>query len=157
MNGKERTEIRVLDRKDLRSLLELYAQLDEGNLALSPEESEKLWENEIEGNRHIRYFGAVENGRVVSTCYAVIIPNLTRGNRPICFIENVVTDRAHRNRGLAAAVMKQAILFARENNCYKAILQSGNARTDAHRFYEGIGFRGDTKKAFDMRLEDSGE
>ena len=27
---------------------------------------------------------------MVSTCYAVLIPNLTNGNRSICFVENVV-------------------------------------------------------------------
>jgi len=42
--------------------------------------------------------------------------------------------------------------FAQERHCYKVILQSGTARTEAHRFYEHMGFNGSSKKAFDMRL-----
>lgn len=144
-------EFRTLTGSDLGSLVELYQQLDPKD-GLSAEACEAAWK-EIEKNPDIRYFGAVEDGKVVSTCYAVIIPNLTRGCRGICFIENVVTDREYRNRGLASRVIGMAVDFAKERYCYKVILQSGKARTEAHRFYERIGFDGESKKAFDMRLE----
>ena len=144
-------EFRALTAADLRSLLALYQQLDSED-PLSPNDSEAVWK-EIERNANIQYFGAVEDGRVVSTCYAVFIPNLTRNNRGICYIENVVTDQAYRNRGLASRVMDMAIDFARKRHCYKIVLQSGKARADAHRFYESKGFDGESKKAFDMRLE----
>lgn len=144
-------EFRTLTGSDLGSLLELYQQLDPKD-GLSAEACEAAWK-EIEKNPDIRYFGAVEDGKVVSTCYAVIIPNLTRGCRGICFIENVVTDREYRNRGLGSRVIGMAVGFAKERRCYKVILQSGKARTEAHRFYERTGFDGESKKAFDMRLE----
>ena len=84
--------------------------------------------------------------------YAVYIPNLMRGNRGICFIENVVTDREYRNLGLASKVIDMAIAFAKDHHCYKVILQSGMTRQEAHLFYESKGFNGESKKAFDMRL-----
>ncbi len=145
-------EFRRLTESDLASLLELYKQLDADDEECPAEQSETVW-NEIEANENIRYFGAVENNRVVSACYAVYIPNLTRGGRGICFIENVVTDKNCRKRGLASQVIDMAIEYAREKHCYKVILQSGTARTEAHRFYEHKGFNGDSKKAFDMRLD----
>lgn len=144
-------EFRKLTASDVSSLLELYRQLDETNDRSSAEQSLKVWE-EIESNPNIQYFGAVENGRVVSTCYAVYIPNLTRGNRGICFVENVVTDREYRKRGLATRVLDMAIDYAKEKHCYKVILQSGMARREAHQFYERKGFDGSSKKAFDLRL-----
>ena len=85
-------------------------------------------------------------------CYAVYIPNITRGNRGICFIENLVTDREYRNLGLASKVIDMAIEFAKDHHCYKVILQSSIARTEAHQFYKSKGFNGESKKAFDMRL-----
>ncbi len=145
-------EFRRLTVSDLTSLLELYRQLDEDNDQCTLGQSKKIWE-EIEGNPNIQYFGAIDQGKVVSTCYAVYIPNLTRGNRGICFIENVVTDQEYRKRGLASRVIDMAIDFAKDHNCYKAILQSGMSRADAHRFYEQKGFDGSSKKAFDMRLK----
>ena len=144
-------EFRRLTSTDLRSLLELYKQLDTDNQC-SLEQSKSVWK-EIEADANIRYFGAVDDGKVVSTCYAVYIPNLTRNNRGICFIENVVTDKAYRRRGLASQVLDMAITFAKDHHCYKVILQSGIGRTEAHLFYENKGFNGESKKAFDMRLD----
>lgn len=145
-------EFRTLTGEDLESLLELYRQLDADDDQSTPEQSEKVW-MQIENDPNIQYFGAIDNGKVVSTCYAVYIPNLTRGNRGICFIENVVTDKEYRKRGLASKVIDMAVEFAKEHHCYKAILQSGITRTEAHQFYENKGFSGSSKKAFDMRFE----
>lgn len=145
-------EFRRLTGADLTSLLELYRQLDADDDQSTPEQSEKVW-MQIENDPNIQYFGAIDNGKVVSTCYAVYIPNLTRGNRGICFIENVVTDKEYRKRGLASKVIDMAVEFAKEHHCYKAILQSGITRTEAHQFYENKGFSGSSKKAFDMRFE----
>ncbi|MBQ1593008.1 MAG: GNAT family N-acetyltransferase, partial [Treponema sp.] len=116
------------------------------------EKSKALWEKEIETNKNIKYFGALENGKVVSSCYCVIIPNLTNYNQPICFVENVVTDSDFRKMGLARKVIEKVVEEAKKENCYKVILQSGIARKEAHRFYENVGFNGESKKAFDMRL-----
>ncbi len=143
---------RRLTVSDLPSLIELYKQLDEDDYCCDFEQSERIW-NEIEENGNIQYYGAIENGKLVSTCYAVYIPNLSRGNRGICFIENVVTDKEYRKRGLASKVIDMAISFAKEHHCYKVILQSGMSRTEAHRFYENNGFNGTSKRAFDMRLQ----
>ena len=145
-------EFRKLTESDLDSLLELYKQLSAHDAECTKERYETVWK-EIEENSNIQYFGAIDDGKVVSTCYAVYIPNLTRGGRGICFIENVVTDKDHRKLGLASRVIDMAIEFAKEHHCYKVILQSGKARTEAHQFYENIGFDGASKKAFDMRLD----
>ena len=146
-------EFRRLTASDLPSLLELYRQLDADDAESTAEHNMEVWK-EIERNPDIRYFGAVDGGRVVSSCYAVYIPNLTRGNRGICFIENVITDKEYRKQGLASRMIDTAVSFAKERHCYKVILQSGMSRTEAHRFYESKGFNGTSKKAFDMRLED---
>ena len=145
-------EFRRLTVSDLASLLNLYRQLDEDDDPCAFEQSEEIWK-EIEDNPNIQYFGAIDNGKVVSTCYAVYIPNLTRNNRGIGFIENVVTDKKYRKRCLASRVIDMAIAFAKDHHCYKAILQSGAARTEAHQSHEHEGFSGASKKAFDMRLE----
>ena len=140
-----------LTASDLPSLLDLYKQLAADDDVSPKDQSEEAWK-EIEANANIQYFGAIDNGKVVSTCYAVYIPNITRGNRGICFIENVVTDKEYRRLGLASRVIDMAIAFARDHHCYKVILQSGMTRPEAHRFYESKGFDGKSKKAFDMRL-----
>lgn len=144
-------EIRELTEKDLPSVLELYAQLSEKNKTITLEQAKDVWKK-IEENPGIKYFGAVENGNVVSTCYCVIIPNISNSCQSICFIENVVTDKAYRKRGLGKQVIQKAIETAKKNNCYKVMLLSGIERKEAHTFYESLGFSSETKKAFDMRI-----
>ena len=69
-------EIRELNEADLESLIKLYEQLDGKNGAFAVEDALPIWKNEIAENPNIKYFGAVENGKVVSTCFCAIIPNL---------------------------------------------------------------------------------
>lgn len=119
-------EFRRLTSTDLRSLLELYNQLDTDNQC-SAEQSESVWK-EIEADANIRYFGAVDDGKVVSTCYAVYIPNLTRNNRGICFIENIVTDKAYRRLGLQAdGTAKRIQSGQRIQHCF----HSGHEKTQS--------------------------
>ena len=92
-------EIRELTDNDLESLLELYKQLDVSNEPLTIEASIPIW-HAISANKNIKYLGAIDNNKVVSTCYLVIIPNLTNFGQPICFIENVVTDIEYRKQGI---------------------------------------------------------
>ena len=141
-------EIRELKTDDLELLLELYIQLSDINKGYSYEKALAVWQNEIENNKSIKYFGAVDNGKVVSTCYCAIIPNLTNNAKSIGFIENVVTDENYRKQGLAKKVIDKAVEFAKSNDCYKVFLESGIARTEAHKFYEKIGFETGTKKSF---------
>ena len=147
-------EIRELNEGDLESLLKLYEQLDGKNSGFAVDDARTIWKNEIAENPNIKYFGAVENGKVVSTCFCAIIPNLTRLGGAIGFIENVVTDKDFRKQGLGKKVMEKAIEFAREKNCYKVILESGAWRTEAHQFYRNLGFDDTAKKSFLMKLKD---
>ncbi len=146
-------EIRELNEGDLESLIKLYEQLDGSNEGFTVESARSVWKSEIEGNKNIKYFGAIEDGKVVSTCFCLIIPNLTRLGSSACFVENVVTDKDHRGQGLGKKIMERAIAFARERDCYKVILESASYRKEAHQFYKNLGFDGDSKKAFIMKLK----
>ena len=146
-------EFRELNESDLDSLIKLYEQLDGSNVDFTVEAARAIWKSEIEDNKNIKYFGAVQDGKVVSTCFCLIIPNLTRLGSSACFVENVVTDKDHRGQGLGKKIMERAIAFARERDCYKVILESASFRKEAHQFYKNLGFDGDAKKAFIMKLK----
>ncbi len=147
-------EFRELNENDLESLIKLYEQLDGANADFTVEDASSIWKSEIEGNKNIKYFGAFQDGKIVSTCFCLIIPNLTHIGSSACFVENVVTDMAFRGQGLGRKIMEMAIAFARERNCYKVILESASFRKEAHQFYRNLGFDGDAKKAFIMKLKD---
>lgn len=145
-------EYRLLTEEDIPSLLELYVQLDEVNRGLTLEESREHWK-EIQGNKSIKYFGAVDDGKVVASCWSAFMPNLTHHGRSICFIENVITDAAYRRQGLGRRVIEMAVQDARVSGCYMVCLLSNARRTEAHKFYEKLGFSGDAKRGFIMKFE----
>jgi len=143
-------EYGILLENELFSLLELYKQLNPKDDMINEFTAKSIWEN-IE-SQNIKYFVAKENGKIIASCYICVIPNLTRGGKSIGFIENVITDIEYRGKGIGKNIMENAIKYAKDQNCYKVLLQSGSKRTDAHRFYESLGFDGESKRAFEIRL-----
>nr|AXS01264.1 acetyltransferase [uncultured bacterium] len=140
----------ILKEDELSSLLELYKQLHPNDEIINEMTAKNIWGN-IKA-QDIKYFAAKDNGKIIAACYICIIPNFTRNGRSIGLIENVITSKEYRKKGIGKKIMENAIQYAKEQNCYKVLLQSGNERTDAHEFYESLGFNGESKKAFEIRL-----
>jgi GNAT superfamily N-acetyltransferase len=139
------------NKEDINGILELYKQLDEDSPCFCDiEEANKIWDSFNKYN--IKYYLAKDDGKIIGSLYICIIPDLSRNGKSIGFIENVITDEKYRNKGIGKKLMEMAIDYSKENNCYKVILQSGAKRTDAHRFYERLGFDGELIKAFDLRI-----
>ncbi|RJQ37685.1 MAG: GNAT family N-acetyltransferase [Dehalococcoidia bacterium] len=145
-------EIREIAEAGLGELLALYGHLHAADDPL-PEKArvEALW-REIQANPNIKYFGAYDDGKLVSSCAIAIIPNLTRGLRPYAVIENVVTHRDFRRKGYGRAVLKHALDYARSRNCYKVMLMTGRKDEGTFHFYESAGFDRNAKQAFVVRF-----
>jgi GNAT superfamily N-acetyltransferase len=80
------------------------------------------------------------DGEVVGTVDVLIAPNLTHYAQPWALVENVVVAEHARRCGAGRALMLRAIELAREADCYKVNLISGNERNGAHDFYRSLGF-----------------
>lgn len=145
-------EHRIASKEDLPGILELYRQLTPDDPPLEPERAQNIWDA-IESRDDIRYFVAVDGVEVVSSCNIAIVPNLTRNGASWAVIENVVTDDAHRRRGIGKRLMEMAIDFAKSRGCYKVCLLSNSTRAGAHKFYEELGFSGTSKVGFYLKLK----
>ncbi len=145
-------EIRKITKNDLDKLMDLYVQLSPVNEGLPVQTRDEIWE-QIQKDDKITYLGAYENDTLIATCFLVIIPNFSNQGRPIGFIENVVTDKKWRGKGVGTKLLNEAIAMAKAQNCYKVFLESGIARTGAHEFYRSLGFDDTRKKAFNIRFE----
>lgn len=139
--------IREINESDFNGLFELYTQLHGNpipeNTAELTAHCRKILNDE---NHHI--IVAEEDGKIVSSCVCVIVPNLTHGQRPYALIENVVTDEEYRRRGLAAACLDFAREIAVNANCYKMMLLTGSKEESTLRFYEKAGYNRNDKTAF---------
>ncbi|MGW2524455.1 N-acetyltransferase family protein [Streptomyces sp. NPDC001617] len=83
---------------------------------------------------------AVREGRVVGTLQLTIIPGLARRGATRSIIEAVRIHADERGSGLGTQFIEWAIEKSRHENCQLVQLTSDNTRTDAHRFYERLGF-----------------
>ena len=88
------------------------------------------------------------DGKIVSSCVCVIIPNLTRGVRPYAFVENVVTRVDYRGRGYATECLNYVKEIAVRENCYKMMLLTGSKKESTLKFYEKAGYNSTDKTAF---------
>ena len=132
---------------DLNELLELYLFLHDEDIPEDNEHLRSTW-NLITGDPNHHIIINVVDGRIVSSCVCVIIPNLTRGVRPYAFIENVVTHIDYRKRGLASECLDYAKQIALKENCYKMMLLTGSKRPSTLHFYEQAGYNSNDKTAF---------
>lgn len=88
------------------------------------------------------------DGKIVSSCVCVIIPNLTRNIRPYAFIENVVTHGDYRGKGYATECLNYAKGIAEKTNCYKMMLLTGSKKETILNFYRNAGYNSTDKTAF---------
>jgi GNAT superfamily N-acetyltransferase len=83
---------------------------------------------------------AVRDGRVVGTLQLTIIPGLSRRGATRSIIEGVRVHADERGGGLGTQLIEWAVDESRRQECQLVQLTSDQARTDAHRFYERLGF-----------------
>lgn len=139
--------VREAKEKDLQEILELYLYLHETAV---PEMSEHLadtWRQIIQDENHHLIVNVVD-GKIVSSCVCVIIPNLTRNVRPYAFVENVVTHSDYRGKGYATECLSYAKEIAQKQNCYKMMLLTGSKEQKTLDFYKNAGYNSTDKTAF---------
>ena len=144
--------VREVQEKDLNELLELYLHLHEESVPEVTEHLSRVWKTILLDENHHIIVKEI-NGKLVSSCVCVIIPNLTRGIRPYAFVENVVTHAEHRGKGYATECLNYAKVLAEKENCYKMMLLTGSKKESTFKFYERAGYNSSDKTAFIQWLE----
>ena len=84
---------------------------------------------------------AEQDGAPVGTLQLTFIPGLSRRGATRAQIEAVRVRADRRGSGLGQELVRWAIDTARERGCVLVQLTTDNSRTDAHRFYERLGFQ----------------
>ncbi|PVE09109.1 GNAT family N-acetyltransferase [Streptomyces scopuliridis] len=89
-------------------------------------------------NQHVVV--AERDGRVIGTLQLTIIPGLSRRGATRSIIEAVRVHADERGSGLGTRFIEWAVDESRRQGCQLVQLTSDASRTDAHRFYERLGF-----------------
>ena len=144
--------VREIESTELNDLLTLYTHLHESTVPEMSGLLKQTWET-IMGDRNHHIIVNIVDGKMVSSCVCVIVPNLTRGIRPYALIENVVTHSNYRGMGHATACLDYAKAISAREHCYKMMLLTGSREDATLRFYEHAGYSRTEKTAFIQRLE----
>ncbi len=144
--------VREVYENELDQLLQLYLYLHEKSVPEMTEHLKNTWNTIISDNNHHIIVNEVD-GKIVSSCVCVIIPNLTRNIRPYAFIENVVTHADYRGKGYATECLNYAREIAEKTNCYKMMLLTGSKEEKTLNFYINAGYNSSDKTAFIRWIE----
>jgi GNAT superfamily N-acetyltransferase len=130
---------RTASRPDLALLHQMYGELDPARGAPEISRLEEVW-RELEANRWTSVWIATRGGEPVGSFILAIVPALGARCRPVALVEDVVVRTTSRGAGVGRAMMSFAMEKAREAGAYKLMLSSNLERTEAHRFYDSVGF-----------------
>ena len=97
---------------------------------------------QIDGSPYFELMVAEMDGRIVGTFHLIFIPSVSFQGGLRAQVESVRVDVPLRSQGIGKQMMEWAIERARQRGAHVVQLTTHNARVDAHRFYERLGFKG---------------
>jgi GNAT superfamily N-acetyltransferase len=143
-------QIREATPADLLHILAVYREArlaKRGSLSL--EEATSI-HAKMKRYPNYKVYVAEIKGQIVGTFELLIIDNLANGGRPSGLVEDVAVLPSFQGQGIGKEMMRFAMNRCKEHRCYKMALSSNETRTDAHRFYESLGF---SRHGFSYRIE----
>ncbi|MFD9584379.1 GNAT family N-acetyltransferase [Streptomyces sp. NPDC059980] len=135
-------EIRAAVADDVHAIVAMLADDPLGAQRESPDDLtpylDALKRLSADPNQHLVV--AVRESRVVGTLQLTVLPGLSRKGATRSIIEAVRIHADERGSGLGTQLIEWAIDESRRQGCQLVQLTSDASRTDAHRFYERLGF-----------------
>lgn len=129
--------IRKLNENDLfNGFLQSMDSLKQAS-SLSQEKAREVF-NKIKTNPNHFVYVAILDGRVVGSTSMIIEPKFIHDGQSVSHIEDVVVAKEHQGKGIGEMLIRYLLDFAKENNCYKTILDCSD---EVKPFYEKIGFK----------------
>lgn len=137
---------RQAKREDLPEIVRMLADDFLGNSRERyenplPESYTKAFE-EIEADKNNELIVAEKDGEIIGTLQITFTPSLSFQGGKRATVESVRVDAKYRGQGIGKELMKWAIERAKKENCAAIQLTTNAERTNAHRFYENLGFKG---------------
>jgi GNAT superfamily N-acetyltransferase len=133
-------EIRDAEERDIADVLRILAKagIDRGK-SFTAEEARAHFAR-IRQSPNLRVLVAALDGEIAGTYTLLIMDLLAKRGTPAGIVEDVAVLPARQGQGIGRAMMEHARAECRRAGCYKLALSSNLRRTDAHRFYDSLGF-----------------
>lgn len=131
--------IRRAAKADLPAVVRLHHQID-AEAPISEENAARIFAV-MNTYPDCGIFVAETDGVITGTFTLLVMDKLGHNGKPAGVVDDVVVDGDRRGQGIGREMMRFAIDYCRARGCYKVALSSNVKRTDAHAFYERLGFQ----------------
>ncbi len=100
---------------------------------------ENKYNNSLSDNN---FYGIVaeENGIILGVLISRVVNRLVK-SKDILFIDDIIVNKDCRSNGIGSLLLRNAINFAKEQNCETIELKSYISNEKSHKLYEKIGFK----------------
>lgn len=136
-------KIRPARAEDLPEIIALLADDELGRdreRGGSPDDAYLEAFAEIERDARNELVVVEKGGRIVATLQLTFLPSLTHLGGERAQVEGVRVAAGHRGAGVGRRLLEWVVSRAEERGCRMAQLTTDKRRSDARRFYEGLGF-----------------
>jgi ribosomal protein S18 acetylase RimI-like enzyme len=141
--------IRNIKESDLQPLVGLYLQFW-GEVSNLPKMQKKFVD--LMDNPMYIFMCAEIDGKLVGTIQGIICDELIGECQPFIVMENLVTDKEFRNKGVAKSLLAELESIAKKKNCSQILFITESDRFDAVSFYESQGYNAKTHIGFKKKL-----
>jgi len=126
--------------KDIPTILELLYELER---PMPIDEKEiKMFKKKIKSyfiDSQKSIFVAKQDSKIVGLVSVIFLQRLNRARLEMYIPELIVTEKL-RYSGIGKKLMFHCMEIAKKNDCYRIRLESGNKRTESHKFYKNLEF-----------------
>ena len=81
----------------------------------------------------------LDDTKIAGMVSMMFLPRLNRDTFEM-YIPELVVIKEYHNQGIGRLLINSCIALAKEKNCHRIRLESGNQRKESHNFYKHLGF-----------------
>lgn len=135
----------------LQDLLELYRFLIPDQ-KIAPAVAQRIF-SRLQQSPEYHLLGYFEDNRLLGSAMGIVCLDLAFDGSPFFIVENVIVHPDSQGKGIGKALMEALEKIAIEQGCVFIEFCSSMARTDAHAFYERIGYSPQAVRGFRKYLK----
>jgi GNAT superfamily N-acetyltransferase len=133
-------DIREAGEPDIGKILDIYSQpsIDNG-VVLTTKEAGEIFKT-IKSYPNYKIYVAEIEKTIVGTIAVLIMHNIGHLGKQSAIFESFAVLPEWQSQGIGKAIIKYVMEICKKAGCYKITLSADVKRTEAHNFYETLGF-----------------
>ena len=137
----ENITIRESTYDDIPSLLELLDELGRPKPQTDNELEKftKLLKTYMQEDNKKILVAEIKNSKIVGMMSIIFLSRLNQNTLEM-YVPELIVSQNYRSNGIGKKLINFSIDIGKEKKCHRMRLESGNQRTESHKFYRNLGF-----------------